>query len=99
MDLHASIAAIESSVGNPSNGLPEDIFLFVSRLTPLLAVDLLIKDADGRTLLTWRDDEFYGRGWHVPGSILRYKETIGERVRACARDEIEPVGADLHRGP
>jgi colanic acid biosynthesis protein WcaH len=96
MDLHASIVAIESSVGNPRDGLPEDVFLLVSRLTPLVNVDLLIKDAEGRTLLTWRDDEYYGRGWHVPGSIIRYKETIDERVRACARDEI---GADVTFDP
>lgn len=96
MDLRGSIASIESSLGDPGDGLPEDVFLLVSRLTPLVNVDLLIKDAEGRTLLTWRDDEFYGRGWHVPGGIIRYKETIDARVRVCARDEI---GAEVAFDP
>ena len=60
----------------------------MSRITPLINVDLLIKDAAGRTLLTWRDDEFYGPGWHVPGGIVRFKETIADRVLACAREEL-----------
>src|SRR4051812_35668949 len=88
MDVQSAISLIESAAGDPRQGLPTDIFLFVSRLTPLVNVDLLIKDAAGRTLLTWRDDEFYGAGWHVPGSIIRFKETFAERIQACARDEL-----------
>jgi colanic acid biosynthesis protein WcaH len=34
----------------------------------------------GRTLLTWRDDESFGAGWHVPGGIIRYKETAADRI-------------------
>jgi colanic acid biosynthesis protein WcaH len=68
--------------------MPEDLFLLVSRLTPIVNVDLLIKDARGRTLLTWRDDEFYGAGWHIPGGIIRFRETAAERVRAVAASEL-----------
>jgi colanic acid biosynthesis protein WcaH len=82
------ISALESAIGDPRRGLPEDIFLFVSRITPLVNVDLLIQDDRGRTLLTWRDDGHFGCGWHVPGSIIRYKETSAERIRACAREEL-----------
>jgi colanic acid biosynthesis protein WcaH len=87
-DLRALVAALESAVGDPKDGLPEDVFLLVSRLTPLVNVDLLIQDERSRTLLTWRDDEFFGAGWHLPGSIIRYKESAAERVRACAREEL-----------
>lgn len=80
--------AIESAIGDPREGLPEDIFLFVSRITPLINVDLLIQDDGGRTLLTWRDDGHFGRGWHVPGGVIRYKETAADRVRACALEEL-----------
>lgn len=90
------LAAIESAIGDPRKGLPEDIFLFVSRITPLINVDLLIQDDRGRTLLTWRDDGHFGCGWHVPGSIIRYQETAGERIRACAREEL---GADVSCDP
>jgi ADP-ribose pyrophosphatase YjhB (NUDIX family) len=82
------IAALEGAIGDPHRGLPEDIFRFVSRLIPMVNVDLLIQDDGGRTLLTWRDDEHFGPGWHVPGSVIRYKERAADRVRACARDEL-----------
>jgi ADP-ribose pyrophosphatase YjhB (NUDIX family) len=81
-------SALEAAIGDPRQGLPEDIFLFVSRITPLVNVDLLIKDDRGRTLLTWRDDGHFGCGWHVPGGVIRYKETAAERIRACAREEL-----------
>jgi colanic acid biosynthesis protein WcaH len=68
------------------------VFRFVSRVTPLIAVDLLIQDDRSRTLLTWRDDECYGSGWHVPGGIIRFKESAVDRIRACAREEL---GADV----
>jgi ADP-ribose pyrophosphatase YjhB (NUDIX family) len=91
-DLRARISALESAIGNPREGLPLDVFEFVSRMTPLINVDLLIKDDRGRTLLTWRDDELFGSGWHVPGGIVRYKEPAADRIRACAREEL---GADV----
>src|SRR3954468_12500882 len=82
------IEALEAWLGDARDGLPEEVFRFVSRLTPLVNVDLLVKDGEGRTLLTWRDDHFYGPGWHVPGSIIRYKEPAIDRVHQCAREEL-----------
>jgi len=87
LELEACIAALDAAVGNAEGGLPEAIFRFVSRVTPLVNVDLLIQE-EHRTLLTWRDDEFYGPGWHLPGGIIRFKEPAAHRVRACAREEL-----------
>jgi len=65
------------------------VFLFVTRLTPMVNVDLLIRDTSGRTLLTWRDDGYeYSPGWHIPGGIIRYKESTAERIQAVARREL-----------
>jgi ADP-ribose pyrophosphatase YjhB (NUDIX family) len=88
MNFAALIAPLESSLADPHRGLPEEVFLFVSRITPLVNVDLLIQDDAGRTLLIWRDDEFFGAGWHVPGGIIRYKEMAADRIIACARQEL-----------
>ena len=96
MDLSAAITTLRDAIADPRRGLPEEIFLLVSRITPLINVDLLIQDDLGRTLLTWRDDEFFGAGWHVPGGIIRYKEVAADRVKACARDEL---GADVGFDP
>src|SRR5579871_5898505 len=88
MDVADAISDIESAIRDPHSGLPEEVFLFASRITPLVNVDLLIQDDAGRTLLTWRDDQFFGQGWHIPGGIIRYKETAAERIRACALQEL-----------
>jgi colanic acid biosynthesis protein WcaH len=87
-DIHHLIASLEMLAPEPDRGLPEPLFLMLSRLTPLLGVDLLICDSAGRTLLTWRHDEFYGPGWHVPGGILRHGERMAERIREVARLEL-----------
>lgn len=82
-------AAIDALVNDPRSGLPDEIFLLVSRLTPMVNVDLLIRDDDGRTLLTWRPAECGDpAGWHVPGGIIRYKEKAADRVRAVAKLEL-----------
>ena len=83
-----AMQTLESAIGDPRQGLPEDVFLFLSRITPLVNVDLLIQDEAGRTLLTWRDDEFFGQGWHIPGGVIRYKQTAAECIADCARREL-----------
>jgi len=110
--LRAHADAILAAVPDPSAGLPDDVFRLVGEIAPLVNVDLLIKDERSRTLLTWRSDALYGPGWHVPGSILRYKETLADRIRACALAELgatvtaedaplmilELIGAQRNRG-
>lgn len=88
MDIGPAIQLLESLVNHPSDGLPEELFLFVSRITPLVNVDLLIRNEQHETLLTWRHDAYYGPGWHVPGGIVRYKETMAERISAVAAAEL-----------
>ena len=81
MNITEAIVALEKHVPNPSEGLPDELFLYVSRITPLVNVDLLIKDENGRTLLSWRDDQYCGQGWHVPGGIIRFKEALETSVK------------------
>src|SRR4026208_940380 len=88
-NLGASLDAVQAHVPHPRAGLPEALFLFVSSITPLVNVDLLIQDDAGQTLLTWREDDFYGPGWHVPGGVIRFQETAAERIQAVARQELE----------
>lgn len=82
------INQLELLIKDPSKGLPDEVFLFVSRVTPLINVDLLIKNEQNHTLLTWRDDGYYPSGWHIPGGIVRYKETIADRIKAVAAGEL-----------
>jgi len=88
MDISTAIHCLEEASPDPREGLPQELFLFLSSRTPLVNVDLLIQDQDHRTLLAWRDDFYSGRGWHVPGGILRSMEPFDRRIRKVAELEI-----------
>ena len=88
MEIKNIIDLLESSIKNPRQGLSEEIFLFVSRITPIINVDLLIKNEQNQTLLTWREDGYYPPSWHIPGGIIRYKEAISDRIKAVAKNEL-----------
>lgn len=88
MNIHEAIEYLDKQITNPSAGLPEELFLFVSRVTPMVNVDLLIKDESERVLLSWRHDRFAGTGWHVPGGIVRYQESMETRLVKVAETEI-----------
>ena len=75
-------------IPNSKAGLPQEAFYFVSQLTPMINVDLLVKNELGQTLLTWRDDKFYGPAWHLPGGIIRFKEKIEDRINKVADNEL-----------
>jgi len=88
MNLAEAIAVLERAVPSPSQGLPDEVFYYISRTTPMVNVDLLIQDDKKRTLLAWRDDPLAGKGWHLPGGIIRFKETFAQRVQKVAQTEV-----------
>lgn len=88
LQLDELAVLFKESIGNPREGLPQAAFLLVSQLTPLLNVDLLVRNDRSETLLTWRQDEFYGPGWHIPGGIVRFKERVSDRIQAVAKHEL-----------
>lgn len=88
MEINEAIKFLEKQIKNPKSGLPEEIFYFITRNTPMVNVDLLIKDDINRTLLSWRNDIPYGQGWHIPGGIVRFKEKLEERIQETAKKEI-----------
>lgn len=88
IDLDDAIETVLQVASAPQTGLPDGVFALISQLTPLVNVDLLIKDPERGCLLTWRDDAHYGPGWHVPGGIIRFKEAWGQRVTAVAQQEL-----------
>ncbi len=68
--------------------LGPDLYKFVTTLTPIIAVDALIHNEQGQFLLTWREDEFFGPGWHVPGSVVRLGESFLDRLHAGIGKEL-----------
>ncbi|MGA2405051.1 MAG: NUDIX domain-containing protein [Syntrophobacteraceae bacterium] len=104
MQIADAVATLVEQVPDASMGLPDEVFYYLSRTTPLVNVDLLVQDENGRTLLSWRDDQYAGKGWHVPGGIIRFRETLETRIRKVAETELgvddisfEPVPVALNQ--
>ena len=95
MNAAETSSAFEALAPNPECGLPDEVFLSLTRLTPMINVDLLIRDGAGRVLLTWREDRFYPAGWHIPGGIIRFRETIDHRIAEVARLELGTTIAEI----
>ena len=93
MNISTAIKYLKKKVLYPSKGLPDDLFYYVSSITPMINVDLLIKNKKGHTLLAWRDDQYAGKGWHIPGGIIRFKESINEGVRIYC--DLKKLGAPI----
>lgn len=91
MNIQSAVDVLNSFVPDPTQGLPEEVFRFASTIVPMVNVDLLIKSDRGQTLLAWREDEFFPPGWHIPGGIIRYKETAHDRIRTVAANELGAV--------
>lgn len=92
--LNELIHKVESYILDVKKGLPDDIFYFISRTTPLVNVDLIVFSSKKKILFTWRDDKYAGKGWHLPGGIIRFKEDMVDRVKIVAKKEI---GIELNK--
>lgn len=84
--------SIDNQIEDPTKGLPEEVFQFASSIVPMVNVDLLIRDENGRILLARRADKFEGMVWHIPGGIVRFQETLLHRIEQVAKKEIgQPI--------
>lgn len=93
--LKEQISNLEMQIKDPTIGLPEEIFQFASSIVPMVNVDLLIRDNQGRILLKRRQDKFDGLVWHIPGGIVRFKETLLHRIEQVAETEIgQPISVN-----
>lgn len=81
------LQGVLEQLADPSQGLPDPVFNFALRVTPMINVDLLVRNETGEHLLAWRVDR-WGSGWHIPGGIIRFNEPIARRIAAVAEGEL-----------
>jgi colanic acid biosynthesis protein WcaH len=86
-DHRTALENVLQAIPDPSKGLPDEVFHFILKVTPMINVDLLVRNDRGEHLLAWREDA-YGTGWHIPGGIIRYCEAIEQRIEAVAKGEL-----------
>lgn len=85
--LRELLDQLREMTGEAKGDLPEPLFQYALSIVSTINVDLLVRDEIGRTLLSWREDEF-GSGWHIPGGVIRRYETFAERISAVADEEL-----------
>lgn len=81
------LISLLKKIDNPHAGFQKELFLPLIKLMPIPACELAIVNKKKQILLTWRDDAFW-RGWHIPGGLMRFRETFEERIQAVAQFEL-----------
>ena len=81
------------------SGLGTDLFHFVSSLTPIVNGDLVVFNSKGQILLAMRNDPHCGKGWHIPGGCVRFKETIDSRIKKVAQSELNLTDFSYDKDP
>ncbi|HTV32103.1 MAG TPA: GDP-mannose mannosyl hydrolase [Methylocella sp.] len=67
--------------------LPKDDFAHIVRYAPLISIDLIIRDPEGKVLLGLRANEPAKDTYFVPGGIIRKNETIREAFARILKAE------------
>ena len=71
-----------------SNHLEKDVFLDIIDKTPLVSIDLIIKDSNNKALLGYRNNHPARGFWFVPGGRIRKNETLSQAMKRIALNEI-----------
>ena len=58
----------------------------MSKCVPVAVECALVRG--GRIFLTPRDDKYFGRGWHIPGTYLSPGEEISQAIQRCLDREV-----------
>ncbi len=75
-----------------SNHLPAEVFGEVIRNTPLVAIDLVVRDQSGRALLGKRLNRPAQGYWFAPGGRIRKNETLDAAfLRLTAAELGQPI--------
>jgi colanic acid biosynthesis protein WcaH len=68
--------------------LPKKKFSFIVQYTPLISIDLLIENTEGKILLGKRVNEPAQGLWFVPGGRVYKDETLDMAFSRIVRDEV-----------
>ncbi|MFM2342040.1 MAG: hypothetical protein RLZZ592_1693 [Pseudomonadota bacterium] len=77
-----------ASASDRPHRLPRETLLDVIRHTPLVSIDLICRDPQGRLLLGWRSNRPAQASWFVPGGRILKDERIEQAIERIAADEL-----------
>jgi colanic acid biosynthesis protein WcaH len=84
----ACLSAGESGFSGKTMLLPPDKFLQIVEATPLVSVDLIIRNAAGEILLGKRNNPPAQGFWFVPGGRIRKNEKIPQALQRVCQAEL-----------
>ena len=86
----SNISAVSSDATEPKPGewIAPDEFANVVRLTPLVAIDLIVRSPEGRVLVGRRTNEPARGCLFVPGSRISKNETLAAAFERITREEL-----------
>jgi colanic acid biosynthesis protein WcaH len=97
-DISAALRQTPDS-GAPAPGpahLPVETFRTVVASTPLVSIDLLVRDGQGRYLVGQRRNPPARDSWFVPGGRIRKNERLAVALRRLCEEEL---GSGTRLGP
>jgi len=68
--------------------LSREEFLKVVENTPLVSIDLIVYDPDGKVLVGLRKNRPAQNTWFIPGGIIQKNERIAEAIQRISRAEL-----------
>lgn len=68
--------------------LPSEQFREIVRLTPLVSIDLVVRDGTNRMLLGWRRNRPAQHSWFVPGGRVGKNETRAAAFQRLTKMEL-----------
>ncbi|MDB5978820.1 MAG: hypothetical protein JWR07_5580 [Nevskia sp.] len=80
--------ASSAAEGSPAARLPFHEFLEVVVRAPLVSIDLIVRDSEGRVLLGLRRNAPARGYWFIPGGCIRKNETLDVAFTRIAMDEL-----------
>ena len=68
--------------------LEKELFSSIIENTPLISIDLIVKDSEGKILLGQRINKPAKNSWFVPGGRIYKDEKIEDAFKRITKDEI-----------
>ncbi|MCK5617080.1 NUDIX domain-containing protein [Candidatus Pacearchaeota archaeon] len=69
--------------------LSDEDFLKVVKLTPLISIDLIVRDPNGKILMGKRKNQPARESWFVPGGRIRKDECFDKALTRIGREELD----------
>ncbi|OFZ55546.1 MAG: hypothetical protein A3D92_11390 [Bacteroidetes bacterium RIFCSPHIGHO2_02_FULL_44_7] len=80
-------ASLIKKIGDVRKGLSKPLFDALCKIVVFPACELVLVNNKKEILLTYRKDKYW-KGWHFPGGLIRFRESLVKRLKTTAKAEL-----------